>query len=234
MVFGALVIVQQFTILTIFLSFYLYIIKKKIDYVAVILADVLIVCVSFILLHFLTERESFDVPQSMKSAVLSGITLRVATPILQNLTLMFSDDAIHVLTFIFSIIHLVFYNYPQSTPTHQERDIISGNISINSIILITVLLVSRMPQIEMVFAFVIFAAIGFSYVPRVADTIRRQYSLFHVIFIIIIWLCASCLLFNLNKTLFAIYQILFHFLLFVCPFWLIKMQSYKKSLKGPW
>ena len=200
----------------------------------VIFVDVIIVCVSFVLLHCLAERESFDIPQSVKSALLSGITLRVATPILQNLTLMLSDDAIHVLTFIFSIIHLVFYNYQQYAPSNQDRDIISGNISINAIILITVLLVSRMPKIEMVFAFSILATIGFSYVPRVADAIRRRHSLFHVIFITIIWLFASYLLYNLNKTLFVIYQVLFHFLLFVCPFWLIKMQSYKKSLRGPW
>jgi hypothetical protein len=291
MIFGATVVVQQLTVLTIFLAFYQYIIKKKIDIFEVVLFDVSIACVSLLLLHFLAERETFEsFHQNIKTTLLVGIMLRVATPILQNLTLAFSDDAIHTLTFICSLIHLVFHNYQQTSSSSlssssssiatassslssasslapslllsssslatsslpssssaasaaasallssssQERDVIYSNISINAVILITVLLASRMPQIEMVFAFVVLATIGFSFVPRVADAIRKKYSVFHVFFIAIIWLFASYLLYNLNKTLFVIYQILFHFLLFICPIWLIKMQAYKKSLKGPW
>lgn len=231
MLLGSSIIVQQLTVVTIFLTFYQLIMMRTVTIRGVVLFDVIFLIVGYTFQIVLSEvQQEFNIFQSLKGGLLFGVFLRIAAPVLQTLTSSFSDDTIHALAIVFSALHLVFHDYAF---INCDSDNFSGTISLNAAMFTAVLLASRLHEIEMVFIFILLAVVCFSLFPQTARIVKRRSSALHLLITWLQWIFASFLLWYLDKTLFAIYQLFVAFLI-LGPLWLIRMQVYKKALKGPW
>jgi phosphatidylinositol glycan class C protein len=155
----------------------------------------------------------------------------VAAPALQTLTSSFSEDTVHALTIAFSVLHLVSYDYKT---LEDSSDASTGTLSLNASMFTAVLLASRLNNIEMVFAFMLLAVILFSFLPSISRAILQRSVGLHLVFTLFVSLFACALLYYLDFTLFIIYELWVIFISTVCPLWLMKMQIFKKALKGPW
>jgi hypothetical protein len=98
-----------------------------------------------------------------------------------------------------------------------------------------VLLASRLKRIEVVTAFVVLSVISFSMFPSTVRLIKKRSLSLHLLITAIMWAISSTLLFHLDITLLAVYQVTIIFVWLVCPVWLSFLTNHhKKKLKGPW
>lgn len=234
---GATVIAQQLTVLALFLTLYKYIMVKYLTFAGIVSLDISILMVGYLTKLLLTDQtdgHKHNIYKTILSSIVSCLCLRIATPILQTLTSSFSDDTIHALVIFFSVVHLIFHDYLFINNSENESEVFEGTLSLNAAMLTSLLLASRLDQIEMVFGFVVLAIISFSFFPQIARLLKKRSNILHCYALLCKWLLASCLLFALDKALFAIYELLMFVLLAIAPYWMMKMQSYKKSLRGPW
>lgn len=226
------VLAQQFAVISLFLSVYRYILASKISVPKLIFVDCVLLCVMLIANFWLDDgmaRRKKSFVRSIQSLFIFGICLRISAPILQTLTLTFSEDTIYALGFILSSIHLVFFDY--SLDGSNAR----GTISLNAAIFTAILLSSRLTEIDMVVAFMLLAVNFFSHFPETSKKIRQHSKIFHMLLTFLLWGTASYLIYYLDKTLFAVFEGMITFLWLVCPVWLCHMSTHsKKSLHGPW
>lgn len=228
---GSTVIVQQVTVMTIFLACYKCIIKRYISVYGVVILDIVYLLIGLLINRCIGERKEIEVKRSAKSALMFGICLRIATPVLQILTSNFSNDTIYALTIVFSVIHLVFFDYQYVLGTSDNY---SGKFSLNAAIFVAVVLASRIHRVETVFAFVLLGTISFSLFPKLAKIVHKHSFVLHALFVGAKWIFASLVLFWLDKALFTVYQFIIILLLVLGPYWLSKMYAFKKELRGPW
>ena len=206
------VIVQQFSVVSIFLTIYKYSALENSLIVEIAALDFVLLFLGCVVHLFMLERGSFQVRDVAKNALIFGVLLRITSPVMQALTSSYSSDTIHALAFFFSTIHLVFHDYAY---TNCESDKFSGILSLNAAIFTAIILASRLDDLETVVGLMILAVICFSLFPSTARLIKQRSSLFQILLICVLWSIESCLLYNLDKTLFAAYELLVVFLWFL-------------------
>jgi len=165
---------------------------------------------------------------TIQSSCVFIVCLRVAAPILQTLTSSFSDDTIHALAIVFSTLHLVFYDY--EFVDNLNGGGVSGTLSLNAAMFTAVLLASRLNNLEVVLGFILLAVIMFAIFPIVIRSVRTRDASLYFTAAMSMSLLAFVLLWRLDVTLFAIYSIVVVFIWIICPFWLMRMQVYKKAV----
>jgi phosphatidylinositol glycan class C protein len=167
----------------------------------------------------------------LKTALLFGIYLRLAAPVLRTLTLSISGDTVHALGITFATIHLAFHDYAF---INSKSDVFSGTISMNAAMFTAIILASRLDNIELVVAFLLLAVICFSLYPRIARLIKNRSLHLYILWTLVQWLVASVSLYFFDSALFTAYEVGMVCLWFVGPYMYFHMQAYKKSMRGPW
>lgn len=167
---------------------------------------------------------------TIQSSCVFVICLRLAAPILQTLTSSFSDDTIHALAIVFSTLHLVFYDY--EFVDNLDGGGVSGTLSLNAAMFTAVLLASRLNNLEVVLGFILLAVIVFTIFPIVIRSVKARDASLYFTATVFMSLLAFVMLWRLDVTLFAIYFIVLVFIWIVCPFWLMRMQIYKKTVNA--
>ena len=227
---SASVLAQQLTIVTIFLTIYKYIVRRRESVWRILYFDILLLTCGY-LIHFKYDTSCPTIGKALYSFVTFGICLRVISPVLQTLTSSYSSDTIHALTIIFSSLHLVFYDYAFYS---NESTAFSGVLSLNAAMFTSVLLASRLEDIDMVAAFILLAVILFSLFPNAVKLIKLRSTSSHIVLCLMLWVLASTMLFFLDITLLIAYEVLMCVVWFIGPVWFLYFQRYKKALRGPW
>jgi phosphatidylinositol glycan class C protein len=227
---NASVIAQQFTVVSLFLTVYKYLLVDASNLYRVGALDV-----SLLLLgcgvQFLLDEGNLMVSRSIQTTLLFGIYLRVAAPVLRTLTLSISGDTVHAMGITMATMHLVFHDYAY---INSQTEVFSGTISVNAAMFTAIILASRLDNIELVVAFLLLAVICFALYPSVARLIKNKSLHLYILLTILQWLATSVALYFLDSALFVAYEAGMVCLWLVGPYVYFHMQVYKKSMHGPW
>jgi phosphatidylinositol glycan class C protein len=234
---GASVVVQQLTVVAIFLTTYRYIVQFDVSANSLVIFDLVLLTMGYVIQRSLDKNafSSISWKIAFHAIFLFGVCLRVAAPALKTLTSSFSEDTVHALAIASSTLHLASFDYGHAAVGETSGSgFFSGALSLNAAMITAVLLASRLSNIEIVFSFMLLAVILFSFLPSLSRLLRLLSIPLHLVFTTAKCLFAGAQLFYLDFTLFIIYILLVFFIWAVCPFWLTRMHVYKRALKGPW
>lgn len=171
-----------------------------------------------------------DIPMLLKFVVIFLAVLFGLSPILQTLTQSYSADTIWAQTILLSALQIAFHQYQVASSTPA----VAGTFSLNAAMFAAVLLASRLPSTTHVFMFIVLAIQLFALFPVFRDFIRVRSESAHV-GITCALVAATLGLLLLNSTLLAVvYAASVAFIVFVCPYWLLRSQKYKNEIQGPW
>jgi phosphatidylinositol N-acetylglucosaminyltransferase subunit C len=225
-------LIQQFSAVAFFLAIYRFIVLGKffLEWLWILdgLAIVIGIVFYFLFNQHFSKKSFFEFVQI---SILFIICLRIASPVVKTLTSAVSEDTIYATSMLLSVIHLIFHNYHDSSK-HQER--MADTISLNTALFTAILLASRLQTAEMVVGFVVFAVISFNLFPMVCHLLHHRAPIIQHTLTVFQWLLTSIVIFMLDLTWFAIYEILIAFLWFIGPFLFLKMLKWKRVYKGPW
>jgi hypothetical protein len=140
---AASLVTQQFSAITsFFVNYRLQSLKLRTPHDLTVLNTSLVI--SGLILYYLLS----DMPnkrtylfEKLKVGLLFGACLRIAAPVLQTLTVSFSEDTVHALAITFSVLHLVYHDYRLGQD--RERKAFSSAVSLNAAIFTAILLASR-------------------------------------------------------------------------------------------
>lgn len=164
-------------------------------------------------------------------------SLYVLSPIYHTLTRSVSSDSIWALTTSLVILHLFLHNYSGSTikaPGALENPTLTSNISLNSSIVASLLIASRLPSRLLVFAIILFSLQVFLFAPLVTYCLKKYSFRLHLFFSFVLMATTLTFVYRLHKLLFVVLLGLLVFVNLVCPYWLIRIQEYKFEINGPW
>lgn len=240
-VFDTLVLSQRISVLVSFIMIFDIIQNCLISAIEVMLVlNVVGVVLAYCLVLYLIppksleqafERTFFD---SVRLGLFGGALAGLA-PILRTLTKSYSSDTIYMLTFILCVIHLIFHDYLPIQRENETQATFQATLSLNATIFASVLLASRLPSSQHVFAFMFLSFCLFIGLPMLSDQIqRRRPPRWHVAMSILLVSVAFALLYRYNGQQAFLFIAFLIFLNVLCPLWLQYIQRYKNHLKGPW
>ena len=190
--------------------------------------------------------------------LLFAMGLRVLSPVLRTLTLSYSDDTIRALALALLGVHLLFHEYhapatattaaaassssSSSSPTtdqqqqHQQPELHHGTVALNAAVLAAVLLASRLPSNEAVFALTLLAVELFAFFPLARHHVRRHSTAAHVALTLALVVATGGLLLHATglPALAALYGLTVAFVTLACPVWLRGIYARKNTIQGPW
>lgn len=165
------------------------------------------------------------------------VGLYALSPIYHTLTRSISSDSIWALTTMLVVIHLFLHDYTGCTvkaPGSVTNPTLSSNISLNTSIIASVLIASRLPSRQLVFAIVLFSLQVFLFAPFVVYCIKRYSTRLYLCFSMGLVGLTLALVYRLQGFLFGVLLGLLVFINFICPYWLTRIQKYKFEINGPW
>ncbi|KAM7254343.1 hypothetical protein ACFE04_032025 [Oxalis oulophora] len=161
----------------------------------------------------------------------------VLAPIYQTLTRSISSDSIWAVTASLLVLHLFLHDYSGSTiraPGALKNPNLTSSVSLNSSIVASVFIASRLPSRLHVFAILLFSLQVFLFAPLVTYCIKKYSFSLHLSFSIGLMLVTLYFFYELHRLLFVLLLGLLVFVIVICPYWLIRIQEYKFEINGPW
>ena len=207
MMFESTLIVQQLTVVAVFVALYKHIMNRVMTFKGLITFDLIGLILGYIITHLLSDKKKTGIRRGVQSLAIMGICLRVAAPVLQTLTSSFSDDTIYALGIFFSLTHVIFHDYGNINDVEVTTNV--GTVSLSAAMLTAILLASRIKQIETVFGFVLLAVMSFSLFPITSKLVFNRSKALHVSTLFLQWTLASALLLHLRELfpVFIVYQV---------------------------
>lgn len=235
----ASLIAQQFTSLTFFFSYYRCLIRKTRSFQDLAILDSSLIFIILLVAYCLNDLPNAHNQQQQQTFFLDKIKvgiiftfcLRLAAPILQTLTISFSEDTIYALAITFSALHLAFHDYAY---VNSSVDYFSGTTSLNAAIFTAILLASRFQEHNMVMGLILLAVIVFGLFPVLARLVKAYSIVLHWILVFCQWIVTSYMLYSLDWTLFVVFEVLQVVLMIITPVLYMKMQVWKRAYHGPW
>ncbi|XP_074312410.1 phosphatidylinositol N-acetylglucosaminyltransferase subunit C [Silene latifolia] len=229
---------QYICIVTLVALVWSYTLESTITYNSLLLLDLILLGSGFLVL--LLTSEMFT-PKLFAKYILNisyFITgLYALSPIYHTLTRSISSDSIWALTAILVVLHLFLHDYTGCTikaPGSSTSPTLTSNISLNTSIIASVLIASRLPSRQHVFAIMLFSLLVFLFAPFVLYCIKRFSFVLHLGISLGLVGLALALVYRLQGFLFGMLLGLLVFITFICPYWLIRIQKYKFEINGPW
>ncbi|GAB2286906.1 hypothetical protein Dimus_021294 [Dionaea muscipula] len=214
--------------------------ESAIECHSLLLLDVFLLCSGFLIVILTAEAEMISPGLVLSYAInifffITG--LYALSPIYHTLTRSISSDSIWVLTALLLTFHLFLHDYTGCTvraPGSGKNPTLRSNISLNTSIIASVLIASRLPSRHHVFAIVWFSLQVFLFAPLVTYCIKRYSFQLHLWVSVKLMVVSLVLIYRLNLFLFGLLLAILVFVTLVCPYWLIRIQKYKFEINGPW
>lgn len=212
--------------------------ESTIEYKSLLLLDVSLLCCGLLIILLTVETVSLSLLLHYILKIFFFISgLYALSPIYHTLTRSISSDSIWALTALLLVLHLFMHDYTGCTvkaPGSTKNPTLRSNISLNTSIVASVLIASRLPSRHHVFAIVWFSLQVFLFAPLVAFCMKRYSFRLHLWVSLMLMVVTSLLVYRLNVFLFGVLFALLVFVTGVCPYWLIRIQKYKFEINGPW
>ena len=175
-----------------------------------------------------------DTPTLLGMVGIFAVVLFVIAPVLQTLASSWSDEAVFASTLGLALLHTLSHNY-HSTPTFaaaSEAPVALGEF--NVLILASALLSSRLPSTTHVFIFVGLAIEYFVLYPIAREEVRLLSEAAFAGLTLFWCMLTLLLLASMHTWLSATYFCVCLFIIFGAPLLLVRSQTYKSELRGPW
>ncbi|KAL9247408.1 hypothetical protein vseg_020843 [Gypsophila vaccaria] len=215
-----------------------YTLESTISYNTLVLLDVVLLGSGFLVLLLTTKMFTVRLFARYVLNIVYFITgLYVLSPIYHTLTRSISSDSIWALTAILVLLHLFLHDYTGCTmkaPGSSTKPTLTSNISLNTSIIASVLIASRLPSRQHVFAIMLFSLMVFLFAPFVMYCIKRFSFVLHLGFSLGLMGLTLTLVYRRQGFLFGMLLGFLVFITFICPYWLIRIQKYKFEINGPW
>lgn len=229
---------QYLCIVALVVTVWTYTLSSTITSNFLLILDVTLLGSGFFILLLTAKMLSFMLLVNYAIKISFFITgLYVLSPIYHTLTRSISSDSIWALTTSLVILHLFLHNYSGSTikaPGALENPTLTSNISLNSSIVASLLIASRLPSRLLVFAIILFSLQVFLFAPLVTYCLKKYSFRLHLFFSFVLMATTLTCVYRLHKLLFVVLLGLLVFVNLVCPYWLIRVQEYKFEINGPW
>uniref|UniRef100_A0A915A7X7 Phosphatidylinositol N-acetylglucosaminyltransferase subunit C n=2 Tax=Parascaris univalens TaxID=6257 RepID=A0A915A7X7_PARUN len=151
------------------------------------------------------------------------------TPIIRTLTDAISTDTIYAMSAALFTLSFIFHDYAMSA------SLVSTILSVNLSLAASICLVSRIKSDETAFTLLAISMALFSYWPIVRNELINRCPLSPLLMVIVICPLTVIALISYSGVLLALLQLALHsFVVVLCPWILVKMQSLKSTIHGPW
>lgn len=231
-------ICQYLCIVSLVVLVWTYTLASTISYNSLLLLDVILLGSGFLVILLTAEMISFRLLfQYILNISYFIIGLYALSPIYHTLTRSISSDSIWALTALLIVLHLFLHDYTGCTmraPGCPKNPTLGSNISLNISIIASVLIASRLPSRQYVFAIMLFSLQVFLFAPLVMYCIKRYSFRLHLCCSLGLVCLTLALVYKLQGFLFGVLLGLVVFITFICPYWLIRIQKYKFEINGPW
>lgn len=229
---------QYLCIVALVVLVWTYTLASTITYNSLLLLDIFLLGSGFLVLLLTADMIAFKLlTHYILNISYFIIGLYALSPIYHTLTRSISSDSILALTAMLIILHLFLHDYTGCTmkaPGSSKNPTLSSNISLNTSIIASVLIASRLPSRQHVFAVMLFSLQVFLFAPLVMYCIKKYSFLLHLLFSLGLVGLTLALVYQLQGFLFGVLLGLLVFITFICPYWLIRIQKYKFEINGPW
>eukprot|EP01031_Cornospumella_fuschlensis_P036460 gene36460-44228_t len=231
----ASMVLQHYSSVVFFFVVYKYLVQRRTSFWSLLQLDFLLLLVGLLAYYVFSEmpNKGAYLWEKSKVGVMMLICLRLTAPVIQTLTLSFSEDTIYALAITFSVVHLAFHEYSASVQSPH----FSAAISFNAAIFTAVLLASRLQHrhsVGIVMLFIVLAVLAFSLFPIVARLVTLRSSVLHWLLVLAQWLATTALLRHLDFTLLIVYEVVAALLFVVAPLLFLYLQTLKLAYHGPW
>ncbi|XP_046845379.1 phosphatidylinositol N-acetylglucosaminyltransferase subunit C-like [Xenia sp. Carnegie-2017] len=220
---------QQFSSLCLFVMCFVYMKQECISPSVLFLMSVMVTSISYFIYLFISwEGTQMKVQDDLKSFVLFLAFSFGLSPILRTLTDSISTDTIYAMTICMLGMNLIMHDYGASGA------IVSKAASLNTAIFGSVCLASRLPSSWHAFVTVILAVEIFALFPVFRETLKTfcpRSQPFMTWSLLLIALVSVLTISLLAGVFFVLAQ---SALMFLCPYWLVRLQRYKDNIHGPW
>ncbi|CAG9319954.1 unnamed protein product [Blepharisma stoltei] len=178
--------------------------------------------------------QNFSLKPAKTGLLLLG-TLFTLCPVLETINKNYADDTIFLMTFIFSLFHLIFYDYGFiSTYFTGEASTVPGVTSMNCALISTLLLSSRLSSLNYVFFMLSLAFIIFGFLPYLRCAIKLKSETAYRRLGFFLTFLNAILMMRFSWLLSVLVLGSFYFIRYIGPMWLISVYHYKNEVKGPW
>ncbi|CAF0785532.1 unnamed protein product [Didymodactylos carnosus] len=228
-VFDSGLITQQVSSVIFFVVIFIYLDNKTLEPGDVLYGNALLILLGLCFYRWLNlpfgVRLWKDNLKTLSAFILFGF---MVSPVIATLTKTISTDTIYAMSTIMMLAHLIFYDYGCETAMVQKA------LSFSAALFSAVCLASRLATSLHTFTMVSCAVLIFTVGSELRKLVKAE-SLKTFIFLTIIHVIL-CIIF-LSRLSFIhcfLYGISVLLLTFICPKWLISLQKYKTSMRGPW
>ncbi|KAL2937623.1 Phosphatidylinositol N-acetylglucosaminyltransferase subunit C [Bienertia sinuspersici] len=215
-----------------------YTLASAVSFESLLFLDITLLVSGFVLLLITASMISLKLlVQYILNILYFTIGLYALSPIYHTLTRSISSDSIWALTTMLILLHLFMHDYTGCTvkaPGSVANPTLSSNISLNTSIIASVLIASRLPSRQLVFAVVLFSLQVFLFAPFIVYCMKRYSTWLYLCFSLVLVGLTLALVYRLQGFLFGLLLGLLVFINFVCPYWLTRIQKYKFEINGPW
>jgi phosphatidylinositol glycan class C protein len=230
-----LAVVQQLSIMVLFVVVFANCVQGTLTLTALFLLDTTLVIVA--LLAHAAASKTFTIDEFLgyvKDFFLMTSVLLLLSPIFHTMTKSYSDDTIWALSILLAGVHLIFadYDYVNAYPgTHYTQ-----NVSMNSAVIGVVLLASRLDTPIIAAALIGFGVLCFTLSPKGRHYVKANSDEAHQAVTFMLVGIAIGFLVQLKPLLAATFIAAVGTLSLVMPFCFVKVQSseYKVQIQGPW
>ncbi|XP_059826667.1 phosphatidylinositol N-acetylglucosaminyltransferase subunit C [Hypanus sabinus] len=150
------------------------------------------------------------------------------SPVLKTLTESISTDTIYAMSVFMLLGHLIFFDYGANAA------IVSSTLSLNMAIFASVCLASRLPSSLHAFATVTLAIQIFALWPMFQKKLKARAPGSYLAVTVVYALAAALGLLTVSPTAAVLFALLLLVVAFLCPHYLVTLQSSKDNIHGPW
>lgn len=156
------------------------------------------------------------------------------TPLLQSLTVSYSNDTIVFLASIFCIIHCFGYDFQIGSQAIKTTTFVVSPTSLNAIFFAAILLASRLNRISSVFVLLSINLLIFGFGPLIRHELRRTNRLWFELLTLFVTFGMAGLICFCSHLMCILYVCLISFIIFGVPLLFIYAYSFKNDVRGPW
>ena len=259
-----LIVANRASLLTLFVTAFYTVNQHAISSRALLLLDGSVAAVLLAIHCCLSPPASASSPSSQLSLAtvcLLCFLLLLVSPLLSTLTWSYSSDTIYLLVLLLSLAHLLSFDYSSvnhpatatdcaaattaatatappitaTTPAATAIPPLQHPVSLNCALLLSLLLASRLSSPLHVSLLLLLSSLLFAVSPSQQQLLCRWSASAHLASSVALSVLCCCVLCMYTAVqLAAVYVLCLLIVCFVCPWWLLRVQRYKRTIHGPW
>jgi len=155
------------------------------------------------------------------------LILTLFTPVLGSLTQSWSDDTLFFIAVILAFFHCIVHPYSDLLEDFRPA------LSINTILLSSLLLSSRFRTVRSTMVFLIYSFVQFILFPIAWSRLKIRYTITTTLFLFLMMIFLGSYCTHMQRAL-PFVTCLLGFIVFICPGWLKWLDQFKMRIEAPW